>query len=246
MVQLIHSRNGTNSGQEDTLDSLGLRKIGHARVIGGDMGSLLGALHKVRDWVGLYPLTSDAVACVRQISAFTLEADIVCNPAQYQVGGHPAVLFDLGREHFARCELYDDCFAFGWSSGLPIATALTELVDWLPSDDGIAIAVDSNKQRRHELPAAAMITDLRRRERSYSLVRFEWPGMTLVWTRSSYPRHRDEYLLPGSVGLITSNYDQEQLKAMIHRTATEPVDRHAKDILKEVAHLAAEFNKGQS
>jgi ribosomal protein L30/L7E len=247
MAQLVRGRSGAPSGVLDTLESLRLRTIGHARVLGGDPDAVLGALHKVRHWVRVYPLTAHAVPWVSQVETYQPERGINLQSHRYQVGGYPAVECNLGREHYARCECYDDTFVLGWSTGLSIATVLTEVRSQLPQDEaGTAVVVHRERQGPMELSAGEVIEDLLVYEQPYSLVRFEWPTMTVIWSRPFYPLHQDEYLAPGSLAMISSDYDRKCVKKLIRCTATEPVYRHVAGVLEEVGKVAASIGKSSS
>lgn len=243
MAQLVRGRSGAPSGVLDTLESLRLRTIGHARILGGNSDALLGALHKVRHWIRVYPLTAHAVPWVRKVEAYEPERGISLRSYGYQVGGYPAVECTLGNEHFARCERYDETFVLGWSTGLSIATVLTEVESLLPGDDGTAVVVHRERKDPLELPAGDVVEDLLVYEQPYSLVRFEWPSITVIWSRPLYPLHQDEYLSPGSLAMISGHYDPVCVKDLIYRTATEPVYRNVDGILEDVVKITALVDK---
>jgi ribosomal protein L30/L7E len=224
--------------QYETLASLGLLKIGRCGLFDGDRPEAWGQIANVQHLVATRPLTRQPAKTRYRISGGILMR-APGEHVRYEVDGREARHYEFDGDSFMSVEPYDGSVAINWSTALPIATVLERLDSKLLGRVRNCTVFDMSHRTHLEVEPAETLADLRAGRCSYPFVRMESEELTLVWQQPAYPKHVDEDVSSGRIGIIYSELDAKGLAQMMRATATPPVGACVKELVEGVEALSS-------
>jgi ribosomal protein L30/L7E len=235
LVKQVGSRIGTTPEQHETLVDLGLGKIGRSALFDGDDKGAWGQIEKVQHLVSARPL-------VRPADPHPLYGERWMNKpeeSRYTVDGLEARHYDFDGDSFLAIEPYDGGrFSVNWSTGLPIATVLERIGRGLLERVSTCTVFDPTLPGHREVSIEKLLTMSCRAQVDFPFVRLETDDLTLVWRRPAYPKHVDEDVGAGRIGVVCRRLDTETLTGLVRATATPPVGEHLDELMSQVATVS--------
>jgi hypothetical protein len=159
-------------------------------------------------------------------------------PILYEVDGREAHHFDFDDDSFMSVEPYDGSVAINWSTALPIATVLEKLDARLLERVSNCVVFDQSSRAHLEVEPAEALASLRAGRSNYPFIRMETEGLTLVWQQPAYPKHVDEDVSAGRIGIVCAKLDAKALAQMMRDTATPVVGACAEELVEDVEALS--------
>jgi ribosomal protein L30/L7E len=242
LVQQIKSRIGERPATRRTLRALGFSidsRPGQARVV-RVTARAPAQIAAVRHLVAVDPLTESTV-----LGTPDREPEVRMRTLPYEIDGREARRYEVDQNSYLDVQLFEGFFSLTWSTALAFRDVWRELRSLLPEPAGCALVYDPQKEGHWELKLPTVIRRLSSGDAAYPFVRAEFAGVTLVWQRPLYPRHVDEDLDPGKLGIISESFDSEYYGEMVRRTATRSLGRIAAELLEDAAYVGAHVRQGR-
>lgn len=238
LVQQVRSRIGRNSDQIAALASLGLGVVGRSATCDIHSPAVREQLEILDFMLAVAPLSLDAVTLAgEEPRAPDLEAS---SPKSAKVGARRLVL--SGGDDRAEIEIEDGNLTILWSSALPAATTFSRLLadHAQPSGEVVAIKVGSRSVDR---PAAdEFLERLGSAPAHWSFIRLTFGDAQFYWEPAIYPRHVNEGVDPGRVGIVTAVGSPlaDSLPDLITQTGTPAIASNS----SAIAHAVASMDDG--
>jgi hypothetical protein len=163
----------------------------------------------------------------------------------YEVDGREARRYEIGHGEYLDAEVYDGFFTLTWSTDLRFRDVMEQLKPELPTASGHALVFDTTRQEHREVDASELLDDVSRRKVAYPFIRCEFDGLTLVWQQPLYPKHVDEDVTPGKLGIISESFDADYYADFVRRTATRRLGKQAAALLDDASFVASHVNAGR-
>ena len=238
LVQQVKSHNGALARQRDTLEDLGLLKIGRCALFNGAHAAAWGQINRVHNLVAIRPLTQqpsgERLAPKEAAIMKTLPV-----PVPYEVNGRPACHYKFDGDSFLSVEPHAGSIAINWSTALPIATVLERLGSQVLAHARAGLVFDPSSKRHRQIEPKTLIAELRSGRTAYPFVRLECDELTLVWKEPAWPKHVDEDVRAGRIGVVAPTVDVELVTEMVHATATPLVGESAAELVADAASFVA-------
>jgi len=240
LVRRVRGQAGRTLTQRRTLATLGVRKIGQARVhsSGRRLDGMVRAVHHI---VTVEALTVD-VGFGKDAATQGRGGEIVT--IAYERAHGTGMLYRASDDDWLRVEVNDDHYGMSWTTRLPLGSALARLGELLPSpplEPETAVVMWSDG--RESLGSAReVLGQVREDVSSVVFVRLDFPTMSLTWSGVTHPRTR--VVSDGKFGLVAWVYDPDLWVTLLRLTATLPIGEAALELSEKAAFVAERFEKG--
>jgi ribosomal protein L30/L7E len=234
LVKQVVSRIGTTPEQHETLVDLGLGKIGRSAIFDGGDKAAWGQIGAVEHLVAARPLTRP----LERHDLYRKPEMTQPEAISYEVGGREARHYDFDGDSFLSIEPYGGSFAVNWSTALPIATVLERMPAGLLDRMSSCVVFDPTGPGQRQLDFDDALEELRGGRSEFPFVRLESDDFVFAWQRPAYPKHVDEDVGAGRIGLICQTFDAQALSQAIRATATPPLGECIKELIDEIAAVS--------
>ncbi len=251
-VVQVRSKIGATKQQLASLQALRLGRIGHQTPVDLSEAPVRGLVHSVRHLVEVRPLSlaGERWSTVGRSKPAVIEGtgdDVTADVLTYEAGGNAAIRLPLSDGAYFNVEVHRDSCSLAWTSLLPLPTVLDVWADIMAGRQlkrAIVLRASAKSAFDREIvePSAAF-AELQGERLGF--VRLELDGVVLTWEMPRLPKHVDEPIEAGEVGLAADVFDEAMCITLLERTGTVSIGENAATLVKRAGGILTQVERGE-
>ncbi len=245
-VRVVQTRSkiGSTEDVREALRSLRLGRIGRSSVVDIGRPAVRRQIHAVRHLTEVRPLTvsSQFWSSVKRPTHTVIE-DLV----RYKVHDADAVCVPLSDGASFVVELKHGSYGLTWTSLLPVAAGLARVrcvMDLPPGGRAIVLPLGARSAFDRQIMGVPEVY-ASARTRLLAFLRLELDDFDLTFEAARLPRHVDEPMEAGEIGLAARVFDRELCAALLETTGAPSVGEHADELADIAANMTRHLEQGE-